>query len=467
MLRSSRSTLLRYGGAIAAVIVATVARMALNPVLENLIPFATMFLAVVVVAGYAGRGPALLTTGLGAVVSARFLLTHREGLAIRGVEIQVGMALYLAVSLGIALLGGTMQVTRRHAKASAAEAVREWERLRSTLSSIGDAILVTDAEGRVTSLNPVAEALTGWPSPEAAGQPLPSVFHIVDEVTRRELEIPAVRALREGANIGLANHTVLIARDGTERPIDDCAAPIRDDQGRVSGAVLSFRDVTERRQQEKLLRDSEQRARTILESITDAFFALDRDWRFTYVNPQAERVLGRTPGELLGKSLWEENPGLLGSEFAVRLPILPVTGEVRAPARDQRGGSAERPPRRRILVVDDNIAAKSLERLLERLHGQEVRVAHDGPEALAVAGEFRPEVVLLDIGLPGMSGYEVAEQLRGLPEFDGTLIVALTGWGQEDDRRRSRGAGIDHHLVKPVDPEALTRLLATPLLNPD
>lgn len=111
-------------------------------------------------------------------------------------------------------------------------------------------------------------------------------------------------------------------------------------------------------------------------------------------------------------------------------------------------------------------AAVSLARLLGRLHGQEVRVAHDGPSALAVAEEFRPEVVLLDIGLPGMDGHEVARRLRGRPEFEGVLIVALTGWGQGDDRRRSQEVGIDHHLVKPVDPESLKNLLAKSPSNP-
>ena len=114
----------------------------------------------------------------------------------------------------------------------------------------------------------------------------------------------------------------------------------------------------------------------------------------------------------------------------------------------------------RILVVDDNVdAAKSLSRLLERLYGQVVRVAHDGPEALAVAEEFRPEVVLLDIGLPGMDGYEVARRLRERPEFAGALIVALTGWGQDDELARSRDAGFDHHLVKPANPEVIRELL--------
>lgn len=91
--------------------------------------------------------------------------------------------------------------------------------------------------------------------------------------------------------------------------------------------------------------------------------------------------------------------------------------------------------------------------------GHEVKVAYDGPEALDLARRFRPEVVLLDIGLPGVSGYEVAERLRERPETGGARLIALTGWGQEDDRRRSRSAGIDVHLVKPVDPDAIRELL--------
>ena len=124
-------------------------------------------------------------------------------------------------------------------------------------------------------------------------------------------------------------------------------------------------------------------------------------------------------------------------------------------------------PRRRILVVDDNAdAANSLARLLSRLHGQEVRVAHDGPEALEIAEAFRPEVVILDIGLPGMDGHEVARRLRERPESDGTLLVALTGWGQEQDRLRSQESGFHLHLVKPVEPEAIRRLVEHPAPSP-
>ncbi len=125
----------------------------------------------------------------------------------------------------------------------------EW--LRITLSSIGDAVISTDAEGRVTFLNGVAEALTGWTQAEAAGRPLSDVFHIVNEHTRLPPENPALRALREGMVVALANHTVLIAKDGTERPIDDSAAPNRDGADAPVGAVLVFRDVTERKRAEQ------------------------------------------------------------------------------------------------------------------------------------------------------------------------------------------------------------------------
>jgi PAS domain S-box-containing protein len=119
----------------------------------------------------------------------------------------------------------------------------EW--LRVVLTSIGDAVVSTDAEGRVSFMNDVAEDLTGWSRDEAVGRPLPEVSYIVNERTRRPVENPALRALRAGMVVGLANHTLLIARDGTERPIDDSAAPMRDEAGSTLGPVLIFRDVSE------------------------------------------------------------------------------------------------------------------------------------------------------------------------------------------------------------------------------
>ncbi len=188
---------------------------------------------------------------------------------------------------------------------------------------------------------------------------------------------------------------------------------------------------------------------------------------------QLDRSSSRVPGGLgigltLVKSLVElhggtvqafsEGPGK-GSEFIVHLPLA-----ARTPTTDETAledGPSQHLPPRRILVVDDNRdAAESLGMLL-RLLGAEVQIAYNGPEALAALDGFRPDVVLLDIGMPGMDGYEVARQIRERPELHGVMLIALTGWGQEEARRRSRMAGFDYHLIKPADVSALETLLMT------
>ncbi len=142
---------------------------------------------------------------------------------------------------------------RRVAEENARLLHEQRERLHVTLTSIGDAVISTDAEGRVEFLNPVAEELLGWKTEEAARHKLDDVFRIVNETTRQPVENPALRALQEGRIVGLANHTVLISKDGTERPIDDSAAPIRDQKGDISGSVLVFRDISERKRSEAAL----------------------------------------------------------------------------------------------------------------------------------------------------------------------------------------------------------------------
>ncbi|MHB8815316.1 MAG: response regulator [Steroidobacteraceae bacterium] len=124
-----------------------------------------------------------------------------------------------------------------------------------------------------------------------------------------------------------------------------------------------------------------------------------------------------------------------------------------------RQGTGQSTPKRRLLVVDDNKdAAESMSMLLE-MWGHDVAYACDGPSALETAEQWQPQAVFLDIGLPGMDGYEVAERLRELPHAKDAVLIAITGYGQEDDRVRSRRAGIDHHLVKPVAPDALRSLI--------
>ena len=147
-----------------------------------------------------------------------------------------------------------------------------------------------------------------------------------------------------------------------------------------------------------------------------------------------------------------------GSVFTIELPVdghgTDGTGGTR-----KRKGAAPGPPIR-ILVVDDNRDSADSLGMLFRLVGHDVRTAHDGLEAIAAADEFRPDAIVLDIGLPKLDGHEVARQLRRLEWCRKTILIAVTGWGQEEDKERSVEAGFDHHLVKPVDPSALLDLLA-------
>jgi PAS domain S-box-containing protein len=517
------------------------------------------------------------------------------------------------------------EAARRAAEASAREAERaraeernQREQLHVTLSSIGDAVIVTRADGRVTFMNPVAQRLTGWSQREAEEQALAKVFRILNEDTREPVENPVQRVLREGATVGLANHTLLVAKDTSELPIDDSAAPISDGKGGVAGVVLVFRDVTERRRTERALRDADrrkdeflamlshelrnplaaiqnalhvtgaaggdaqamERARAIsvrqfrhlvrlvddlldVSRITSGRIRLRRqplelaealqsaaEMARPLLDDAGQQLLVSRPDEPLwidadrtrleqvianllnnaskysqrGQRVWlsllredgqavlrvrDEGAGLdaellptvfdlfvqgkptieraggglgigltlvkqlaelhggsvrassagpgRGSEFEVRLPALPGAPPVRA--AQPRAEKGSRP--QRVLVVDDNVDAADSISVLLQLWGHDVRVVHSGAEALRLGRDFEPQVVLLDIGLPVMDGYEVARRLREEPATKGAMIVALTGYGQEEDRRRAAEAGFDHHLTKPVEPEALQEFLAS------
>jgi PAS domain S-box-containing protein len=496
--------------------------------------------------------------------------------------------------------------------------LKERETLQVTLSSIGDAVIVTGDQGAITFLNEVAEKLVDRKLEWARGRPTTDVFRLIHELEQRPVEDPVQQVLRTGTIVGFADHTVLVRPDGKTIPIDVSAAPIRL-MGKVIGAVLIFRDISARRKAEQDLREADRRkdeflatlahelrnplapirnaiqimsasrsdpeseaaakARAVIERqlknmvrliddlmdmsritqgrlelrpervdldcvvraaaetcwplfeakkqrlridaaaapitvhadvtrLAQAFsnllhnsakyspagseicVTLRRDGNSALVEI-ADKGIGispamiprifdmfvqlNTPGprdglgvgltlvrrivELHGGTVEASSDGEgTGSRFSVRLVL--AQPETPKEAVDGHGGAPRSTaPRVRILVADDNRdSADTLAMLLE-FGGHEVRKAYDGLAALELAEQFRPQIALLDIGMPQMDGYQTARGIRDRAWGNAVFLVALTGWGQDQDRRRAAAAGFDRHLTKPVDPDELARLI--------
>ncbi len=540
-------------------------------------------------------------------------------------------SILVAALLDLIAFGALLWLLRTHliSLSRGATAIHQQrELLSATLLSIGDGVIATDAAGHVTFLNAVAQKLTGWSDQEARDRPLESIFHIVNETTREPVENPALRALREGKITGLANHTILLARDGTEWPIDDSAAPIRSRDGVAVGAILVFREISERKRQEdelrqwaEALKESDRRKteflatlahelRNPLAPISNALqlwplvendrqemerlremmerqvhqitrliddlmdvsrisrgrvqlrverldlgmvisgcvesiqpFLDSREHKLTVTLPnepvfingdvgrlsqvfgnilhnaakytgrngdirvtletrdkralvrirdngpgipapmlsaifdmfrQVDQTLDRSFGGLgigltIVKRLIELHGGTVearsegvgkGSEFIVGLPLLDTEIDGHAEATSHGALAVARDvPRHRVLVVDDvQASAKTLAMMLNGI-GQEVTVSYDGSSAIEQVLKSRPDVVFLDIAMPGMNGYEVARRLRQQADRKRLTLVALTGYGQDEDRRRAIEAGFDHHLIKPTSIDELAQLL--------
>lgn len=297
----------QYGLAIGAIAAATGARWLLDPVLGDRFPFITCFLAVLLVAWVTRMWPSVVALLLGVVASTFFFVPPRFSLwlDLSDAEAVTDVARYLIVGSAIIAVCETMHRARLRAEALP-------ELLRVTLACIGDGVITTDARGKVDFLNQVAKALTGWTLEEAVGRPLTEVFHIVNQETRAQVENPALRALREGTIVGLANHTILIARDGTERHIADSAAPIRigttggHEAGKAAGAVLVFRDITDHHRAEEALHASEIRYRRLFETAKDGVLILDaHTGKITDANEFMCGLTGREKSEILGSELYQ------------------------------------------------------------------------------------------------------------------------------------------------------------------
>ncbi len=233
----------------------------------------------------------------------------------------LGLLAALSAGLGAAVL----LAWQRNAKAHYRSLYRilYQQRLEETrhsivLKAIGDAVIVVDTEGLVELINPVAELLTGWRQEEARGMSLDRIFHIINTHTRQRVEAPVRKVLRDGLVVGLANHTILIDRQGREYQITDSAAPVRDTDGRITGVVMVFRDITERYRMRQELREREARYRQLVESTAAISweYSLEKD-RWTYVAPQVTAILGWLAEEWTNLQFWVDNLHPDDREYAV------------------------------------------------------------------------------------------------------------------------------------------------------
>jgi len=243
----------------------------------------------------------VLSTRLGALIGEldaeeRSLLDARKAaMHAQSASVKRTILVGFSASVGILLLAFVFSrrevVRRRRSEETLAQRERH---LAATLSSIGDAVIATDAAGVITQMNPVAEGLTGWPTADAAGRPFAEVFRILNEETRAPEPDPVARVLAQRLKVELANHTMLIARDGVERPIADSAAPIFDEHGKLHGVVIVFRDVT-------LTKSIEARFRRLVDAAPDAIVIADPAGQISIVNHQASVLFGYSSSELIGQ----------------------------------------------------------------------------------------------------------------------------------------------------------------------
>ena len=274
-------------------------RWLLDPLLGDVLPLVTLYGAVAAAVWLGGYRVAIPVALLGYIACHFLFIQPRGHIDLSNMANVVGVVAYLFTCALIIFFGEAQRVAESRAH-------QQREVFRVTLRSVGDGVITTDIEGRVTDLNQVAESLTGWPRQEALGQPLERVFNIVNEVTRKPVDNPSLRALREGVIVGLANHTVLIKKDGAECPIDDSAGPIRNEQGHVSGSVLIFRDVTAQRLAEREKANQLITARllaAIVESSDDAIISKSLEGIIQTWNAAAERLFGFTAAEAVGQHI--------------------------------------------------------------------------------------------------------------------------------------------------------------------
>ena len=294
-----RGSVKAYALGFITLIAAVLLRWILDPWMGDAFPLVTLFGAVAAAVWLVDYRLAIPVTILGYLACHYLFIPPRGHFDFSSVTNVAGLIAYLLTCSLIIFFGEAARIAQ-------ARAQERQELFRVALSSIGDAVITTDTQGRITYLNHVAESVTGWSQRDALGLPLERVFQIINEATRKPVENPATTALREGVVVGLANHSVLIKKNGDECPIDDSAAPIRNEQGVVSGCVLIFRDVTTQRAVEREKANQLHAARllaSIVESSNDAIIRKSLDGIVQSWNAAAEQLFGYSAEEAVGRHI--------------------------------------------------------------------------------------------------------------------------------------------------------------------
>jgi PAS domain S-box-containing protein len=302
---SGMSALVPYGWAVSTTAAALAIRLLLDPVLGFSIPYATFFLAVAMSSLLGGWVSGIIAALLGGISTLYFVIPPRhKPWLIYGADHQLGFALYLVISALLISLAEMQRRAKLRAEREAIERGRaearerdEHQRFDITLASIGDGVISTDCEGRITFLNKVACELTGWSQADAVGQPIDRVFVIRDETTGAVVESPTTRALCERRIVNLTGHTALLSKNGSRRPIGDSGAPVFDATGQLVGAVLVFHDTSEQRAKDAELRQ----LKHMVELSQDAIIMTDGERRILSWNLGAMELYGWEVAEACGR----------------------------------------------------------------------------------------------------------------------------------------------------------------------
>ena len=299
------SEIVRYGVAVIGVALATIIRLLLDPALGDRLPFTTYFITTILIAIYVGFGPGLFSAALGALVGSYLFMSPRYSLLVSGSLGILQLSAYGVLTAVLSVLIKIIQDAGRKADQNALALSESRERLATILASIGDAVIATDLDGRVTFMNGIAQALTGWSQDEASGRPIQELFKLVNEESH-ELDCPVERVLREDNPDGSTRPALLISRGGKEVPVEDNSSAIKNDSGKTTGVVLVFRDITQRKQAEQALREKEERFRTMADSTPVMLWLSGRDGLCTFFNQSWLDFTGRTMEQEIGYG-WADN----------------------------------------------------------------------------------------------------------------------------------------------------------------